>query len=624
MNKTTTVGVEFRAYNRAQTGIASFERSLTKVTRSVVGLAGVYLGGRGLVAGVTSVARAAMEQEKAENALGAAVGGNIAQFKAYAAAIQKRTVYGDEAVLAEMAYGRNLGITTDKLQEATTAAVGLAAKYKLDLKSAMMLVGRASQGQTQMLTRYGIVLDETLTDTEKFDELLRLGASSFHLAEAATQDLAGRSKQLANRWGDLKESLGKPIAEVAISSLEALEKVLKASTQAAAHCVTTINDLSVASATNAHGFGLPMGMDLGFATRDRYNLGQQPFGPITAPTGPPAGAAAWDKAFVKYMKSMRGAWLTESDLRPGETLTSGVGSMKGPTLSEIDYDAYWEQFQKNLKGPGAAGRVMDESAALRAISGDLHRMSSDVIAARRELLETQYAGYKQALGDRPALATWKTEQDRQLLIDQFKGGDSWRGGFRAAAMESERDMQTLGQAGYEVANGWSDAFGDFFRSMRTDFDDIGALARNLADQLMAIVWEVAVVKPMTSAITQGLGAAMSSTTTNALGNVYGRSGLIPFARGGVVNGPTVFPFANGVGLMGEAGPEAIMPLTRGPSGKLGVEASGGAPNVAIQVVNNGQAKNATTSEPRWDGRQWVIGLILDDLDHGGPLCERLG
>ncbi|WP_127524579.1 phage tail length tape measure family protein [Mesorhizobium sp. Z1-4] len=46
-----------------------------------------------------------------------------------------------------------------------------------------------------------------------------------------------------------------------------------------------------------------------------------------------------------------------------------------------------------------------------------------------------------------------------------------------------------------------------------------------------------------------------------------------FANGGVVNRPTVFPFANGIGLMGEAGPEAIMPLRRGPNGRLGVEAA---------------------------------------------------
>jgi phage-related minor tail protein len=65
------------------------------------------------------------------------------------------------------------------------------------------------------------------------------------------------------------------------------------------------------------------------------------------------------------------------------------------------------------------------------------------------------------------------------------------------------------------------------------------------------------------------------------GGVMSRGHLTPFANGGVVNGPTVFPMANGMGLMGEAGPEAIMPLKRGADGKLGVEGGGG-----VTVVQN--------------------------------------
>ena len=60
---------------------------------------------------------------------------------------------------------------------------------------------------------------------------------------------------------------------------------------------------------------------------------------------------------------------------------------------------------------------------------------------------------------------------------------------------------------------------------------------------------------------------------------------MPFAKGGVVTSPTVFPMRGGTGLMGEAGPEAIMPLARGPDGQLGVRAgSGRAVNVTMQVV----------------------------------------
>jgi phage-related minor tail protein len=76
---------------------------------------------------------------------------------------------------------------------------------------------------------------------------------------------------------------------------------------------------------------------------------------------------------------------------------------------------------------------------------------------------------------------------------------------------------------------------------------------------------------------------------NALGGFVanGLNGLLssvqPFAKGGVVSGPTNFAMRGGMGLMGEAGPEAIMPLARGADGRLGIQAGGGR---AVTVVMN--------------------------------------
>jgi lambda family phage tail tape measure protein len=79
---------------------------------------------------------------------------------------------------------------------------------------------------------------------------------------------------------------------------------------------------------------------------------------------------------------------------------------------------------------------------------------------------------------------------------------------------------------------------------------------------------------------------------SANGNAFGANGIIPFAKGGIVNSPTLFPFAKGIGLMGEAGPEAILPLSRGPGGKLGVMASGGGGGGDVNVVVNVDAKGS--------------------------------
>ena len=56
----------------------------------------------------------------------------------------------------------------------------------------------------------------------------------------------------------------------------------------------------------------------------------------------------------------------------------------------------------------------------------------------------------------------------------------------------------------------------------------------------------------------------------AKGAAFGAGRVAAFARGGVVDGPTQFPMRGGVGLMGEAGPEAIVPLARGADGRLGI------------------------------------------------------
>ena len=72
------------------------------------------------------------------------------------------------------------------------------------------------------------------------------------------------------------------------------------------------------------------------------------------------------------------------------------------------------------------------------------------------------------------------------------------------------------------------------------------------------------------------GFSMPSLLTNANGNAFAQNGIQPFAMGGIVTKPTFFKYADGGtfnnGVMGEAGPEAIMPLKRGADGKLGVAA----------------------------------------------------
>jgi lambda family phage tail tape measure protein len=94
-------------------------------------------------------------------------------------------------------------------------------------------------------------------------------------------------------------------------------------------------------------------------------------------------------------------------------------------------------------------------------------------------------------------------------------------------------------------------------------------------------------------------------------------GLKTFAKGGmftnsVVNSPTLFKFAQGAGLMGEAGPEAIMPLKRDSNGNLGVRAGGGGGSVDV-VVNNYGNQQATTKETTDSRGNRKIEVIIGDM-----------
>ena len=107
----------------------------------------------------------------------------------------------------------------------------------------------------------------------------------------------------------------------------------------------------------------------------------------------------------------------------------------------------------------------------------------------------------------------------------------------------------------------------------------------------------------------------------AKGGAFSHGNVVPFARGGVIGKPTLFPMAKGAGLMGEAGPEAIMPLTRGPDGKLGV--AGGGANVNVNIINQAGADvEAKQNGPDID--VIIRRAVTSDIANGGQIYRAIG
>lgn len=190
---------------------ANIERGFNRVGTALAGMAATLGVATFMKSGIEMAMKSEERQEELASALahtGDATEANIKSMNDYAASMAKSTLFTKGEVVSAMARGKALGVHTGQLKDAAKAAIGLASRYKLDLETAMTLVGRASQGNTQMLKRYGIVLDQTGTQSQKFAQLLKIGADSFHFAEDATRTTTGKMKMLEKSINGIKVSLG--------------------------------------------------------------------------------------------------------------------------------------------------------------------------------------------------------------------------------------------------------------------------------------------------------------------------------------------------------------------------------------------------------------------------------
>jgi phage-related minor tail protein len=154
------------------------------------------------------------------------------------------------------------------------------------------------------------------------------------------------------------------------------------------------------------------------------------------------------------------------------------------------------------------------------------------------------------------------------MTDAF---DSQLGRMKATLGETTRDLGNLERG--------------FSGGLRKAFDGLVFDGRSLSDALATVgeamsrtVYNNA-LKPVTDHFggffAGGVNSLIGSLSPFESGGAFSQGRVMPFAKGGVVSGATHFPMRGGTGLMGEAGPEAIMPLTRGADGSLGVKAQGG-------------------------------------------------
>ena len=170
-------------------------------------------------------------------------------------------------------------------------------------------------------------------------------------------------------------------------------------------------------------------------------------------------------------------------------------------------------------------------------------------------------------------------------------------------------LQNFAKTAFDIAKQTEEAFVNAFKGAedaivkfvltgKLNFKD---LANSIISDLTRMFVRYAITKPLFSAI-------FPNIKLNEMGNVYAKNKIVPYAYGGVVDKPTLFPMANGMGLMGEAGAEAIMPLKRGKDGKLGVQASGGIGNIVVNVDASGSSVETNETQSAELGK--MLGAVV--------------
>jgi tape measure domain-containing protein len=285
-----------------------------------------------------------------------------------------------------------------------------------------------------------------------------------------------------------------------------------------------------------------------------------------------------------------------SGLRDGFSgLGGGAGGDGGGAAGKIRADISQEEYDTRLQI--VAARKGENKLLLAQLNADL---------ARQKLSESDLRDRERAIR---LLEINLTEQENvvKILEDRAKMQVEYIDGEEETANAVAFTEKALGAAGKQIARNLNAQ--KKVKQELTETEEFSkkigqTLEQGIGSALEGIIFQTKSLKESLSDVLRsvaglfiqsGVRSAFSGLgldnffkmNKEANGNVYAQNGVVPFARGGIVNKPTLFPFAKGIGLMGEAGPEAIMPLKRGPSGRLGVEASGGGTSVVVNVDAKG-------------------------------------
>ncbi|MFQ8433875.1 phage tail tape measure protein [Amaricoccus sp. W119] len=184
------------------------------------------------------------------------------------------------------------------------------------------------------------------------------------------------------------------------------------------------------------------------------------------------------------------------------------------------------------------------------------------------------------------------ESEIGRIEDHFIGLEGSLSGLEGVATSFRRELESVGTTMKGAGRDATNMSRTISSSLRQAFEGVIFDGESLSTALTGVGRSMsgAVLNQALAPVQNAVGSAAQSMLGSLFGFSKGGAFLggrvTAFAQGGVVDRPTTFPMRGGTGLMGEAGPEAIMPLARGADGRLGVRAGGGSSvNVTMNITS---------------------------------------
>ena len=349
--------------------------------------------------------------------------------------------------------------------------------------------------------------------------------------------------------------------------------------------------------------------------------------------------------YLPELKKLSEEYDTLSD--KGKKLFDTIKSIEDTAYSKKWSDYAWEFSEGLLKAEEYANLLKEELSNLEVNSDKWREKFSEyqnvqtdevqkTIQALNDSLEKGTINgdlYKTALqsiieefSDFPNVAKAATDAQNEFDKQTQNATTSINTQLSNALKDAQKDFRGLiGDGIIETCSAFTQAvvYGEDFGEALTK---IGEKIVAATVQMLALAAAMKIVNALTGGIfggnTNTLGAGML-ITPNAKGNIF------KFSHGGIVNKPTLFPMANGMGLMGEVPgkSEAVMPLTRDNQGRLGVYASATntAPTVIVNVENqSSQPVTATQGVTTFDEQfnRAVVQVLLRDQATNGPISRN--